>query len=670
MHRVLGVLRARISRIDLRLAAGSPGSAFEAQACAFRHRVQRRRSPTASPYCGSSRYAALRTRIRLAALPHSPFTIVGTFALCVLVAIPQHGYSNAVVARTLQTAFELLATPPSKTSSDVAGFGALYLLPSAIGAARAVHAAAMAATCGSDASGALTMLKMVVQNMSSWPWDWAIHEWMEGLIRVLGDRASVPELMVLVGDVCSAVSRQIRLAPHRSAAVRTCAWLLLQYQHDPRLFLRCLPDLCLAMTRTSSSDTREEAAALVHTLMFRFPGYPEHYRPAMPFLQSVASPAPTEEQMQALLAAHKKAEQAADTAHMSNKRSNESIPWASDARFRGLANLGNTCYMNAFMQALYMTEPLRDVLLSLELLHGPSIIAAIQRLFGHMQLSRRQYVRTTELHALLPPPYNGSAQQDSFEFGKLVLDALEAQWPPSGGSTRSFIRDYFYGEMAWAVECGTCGTRSSRTELFSDLPLPLDGTAASIERMTQDYFRDEVLTAGEQYQCDVCGGLRDACRSKRMVKAPLVLILSAMRFGYDVVKSAPTKNCAAVTFGAEIVLPVFGDAEGESPVAVRYDLYAIIVHSGKSASYGHYYSYCAASAFQSAAPTREWFRFNDEKVTNCTWDDVQVAEDTFRTDVPYIWVYRQAEALQPAHRGVSAGVAELVKRSERDLNEL
>jgi ubiquitin C-terminal hydrolase len=582
--------------------------------------------------------------------------------------VEQHGFSNAVVARTLQAAFELMATR-SDGSSDAFGFGALYLLPSAVRDAHAVHAAAMAAARGSDSAGALMMLGTVVRNMSRWPWDWAIHEWMEGLMRVLGERGSVAELMVLVSDVCTAVCRQIGAVRHRGAAVRTCAWLLLQYQHDPRLFLRCLPDLCLAMTRASTSDTREEAAALVHTLMFRFPGHPEHYRPAMPFLQSVECPAPTEEQMQALLAANKPAAQPTDTARLSDKRANEAIPWASDARFRGLANLGNTCYMNAFVQALYMTEPLRDVLLSLELLEGPSIIAAIQRLFGRLHLSPRQYVRTTELHALLPPPYNGSAQQDSFEFGKLILDALEAQWPPSlGGSTQSLIQNYFYGKMAWVVECGTCGTRSSRTELFSDLPLPLE-RSASIEAMAHGYFRDEPLTGSEQYQCDVCRGLRDACRSKRIVQAPLVLILSAMRFGYDVVKAAPTKNCAAVTFGAAIELPVFGSREGEPPAAVRYELYAMIVHSGKSASCGHYYSYGAAGAFHSATSTREWFRFNDEKVTNCTWDDVQVAEDTFRTEVPYIWLYRRAEALQPVQRGVSAGVAELVRRSEWDPSD-
>ncbi|KAH0716689.1 hypothetical protein KY285_012720 [Solanum tuberosum] len=58
---------------------------------------------------------------------------------------------------------------------------------------------------------------------------------------------------------------------------------------------------------------------------------------------------------------------------------------------------------------------------------------------------------------------------------------------------------------------------------------------------------------------------------------------------------------------------------------MKYDLYAVIVHSGPSSSSGHYYS------FIRCAPN-EWYKFNDEKV-----DYVQ--EDLVLAEHAYIMLY-------------------------------
>ena len=41
-----------------------------------------------------------------------------------------------------------------------------------------------------------------------------------------------------------------------------------------------------------------------------------------------------------------------------------------------------------------------------------------------------------------------------------------------------------------------------------------------------------------------------------------------------------------------------------------YDLFGIIVHSGSSRSFGHYYSYCRGSESEN-----QWYKCNDETVT-------------------------------------------------------
>jgi len=57
---------------------------------------------------------------------------------------------------------------------------------------------------------------------------------------------------------------------------------------------------------------------------------------------------------------------------------------------RGFQNLGNTCYMNSFIQMLYNITPLRDSLISLELNQKSNIknlkmsLYQLQRLFVMM----------------------------------------------------------------------------------------------------------------------------------------------------------------------------------------------------------------------------------------------------------------------------------------------
>jgi ubiquitin carboxyl-terminal hydrolase 47 len=72
-------------------------------------------------------------------------------------------------------------------------------------------------------------------------------------------------------------------------------------------------------------------------------------------------------------------------------------------KYLGLSNQGATCYMNSFLQTLYMTPELREFLYEwnhIEDLHGDkaySIPYQLQKLFTELQWSRRDNALTKDL---------------------------------------------------------------------------------------------------------------------------------------------------------------------------------------------------------------------------------------------------------------------------------
>ena len=336
----------------------------------------------------------------------------------------------------------------------------------------------------------------------------------------------------------------------------------------------------------------------------------------------------------------------------------------------------------------------------------------------------------------------------------------------------SIVERYFGGKSATHIQCLNCGTVSSRTETFFDLPLAFPGTegrenllggrcdapaeerraekseyatmdlpqdsrnvvgasaiVASVsaehhdstnsgssdlhsaagssaevtasktclEDLLRHYLRPEMLVKDNRYHCDKCQSLQDAEKTLEIINAPSVLILTLLRFSYDVKQQRRCKIMEDVRYPQILHLDV-NRGEGECSAdgshggpctkrtrqdsagsahcsskqdessTIKYMLSGVIVHSGMSSESGHYYCYSCddvddyiqellrqkrmdrdendrdnSRVMGEEDLPQKWFLFNDSRVTASKFDSFGNVTQRFPRDTAYVLLYRRCE---------------------------
>lgn len=355
-----------------------------------------------------------------------------------------------------------------------------------------------------DASMTQALCRMI--DWLSWPLAQHVDTWVIALLKGL---AAVQKFTILI-DVTllkiELVFNRLWFPLVRPGALAVLSHMLLSFQHSPEAFHVIVPHV-VNLVHSFRSDGLPSSTAflvqlteLVHCMMYHYSGFPDLYEPILEAVKDF--PKPTEERIKLILNQSAWTSQSNALASCLSRLSGK-----SETGKTGLINLGNTCYMNSVLQALFMATEFRRQVLSLNLNGCNSLMKKLQHLFAFLAHTQREaYAPRIFFEASRPPWFTPRSQQDCSEYLRFLLDrlheeekilriqsshkpseglgctetclqevtnkvAVPSESPGTGDSEKTLIEKMFGGKLRTHICCLNCRSTSHKVEAFTDLSL-------------------------------------------------------------------------------------------------------------------------------------------------------------------------------------------------------
>ena len=282
-------------------------------------------------------------------------------------------------------------------------------------------------------------------------------------------------------------------------------------------------------------------------------------------------------------------------------------------QFKGLTNLGNSCYFNAVMQCIKNCTEFTNTILSLpNPVPGGETIRALQHYLKVMSLpSKNTFFKPDRLlNAVKNIPTCiaaeiglGGRQEDASELLTLLLSYLYDTIPQTS--------HLFSISIGSSILCRHCDYQNRRSDIKFQLSLHIpDNNETGAEQrhelttLMKDFKKIEIV----EYKCgnEDCHQGSQATKWLSLDNNPPFLIIQLVRFkGQEKVKDYVQFEQTLST--KEVSVP--GDQHN------MYTIFGIIVHLGETMASGHYKAYVKTHL--------GWREFDDDEVNIVSWDFVK-----------------------------------------------
>ena len=324
------------------------------------------------------------------------------------------------------------------------------------------------------------------------------------------------------------------------------------------------------------------------------------------------------------------------------------MPIACGGAPPGYENLGNTCFLNAVMQALsnsellvaavdrsqhceYCTALPEDtcVLCKVESHIKQVAVSTTRTIAPRGIVDSLPFISTTLLHGQM---------EDAHEFLRNLVSGMQMSLARDlhDNVDEGYPFSLFRGSLHSQVFCTRCAQVTVKADPIEDLELEVS-RCSTLETALDDFCQVEVLSGANAFSCETCGQLTTAHRRMQVHRVPAILSIQLKRFAVtnngqgrpskithfveypqvlqlsperhltsDSSTSTSSNKSSSSSSSSSSTSSTSSSSRGANTTSM--ELFAVVVHLGSAIGNGHYIAYLHC-------PDDSWYRVDDTHVS-------------------------------------------------------